>query len=536
MPNDVDQKSWPMYKLQSECKRHHLSTTGQQKDLIQTLTGPRPHGLADPFPTPDFQAYAEDPTTYLEMMEYQLQEICNERDLEVTGSKHVLTERLLKDDMGRFTQKHAGKFSPTEYTKRKDYERARIAFANKQNEVLKAARVQHYELGKKIALGKFENQKIANAKELKTILDDIFEQEKAEVAKREQDLLRMESTEKLDAVDPHLDEREEAILDGDSDFEVLSDDLSWLNASKVCLTVFEISPLSRLALSWPSLVEPEANCSKKSRKNHHSSHSHNVDDDETPEAEPITTPSGLGASAAATTLGAQNKPVKAGIERATSATTSSATSITPANSASSTSSSSSSSSATSKVETSSVQKRKEAFQHPFHFKKAKIAPGDLSDNALMNVPDRWSHLVAPHPVPMLQRVSFADVSAFIHIKPEAMTVRRDRMLAMKKLLGTLIIRGTSIKVEIKADPTGTYIFYLSGWDKWTMIQAYWKERGNSLSIFSKNIAMKTFDSTGPMIAENDRLIAAAQRERDAQNWGIICAKAKAVRLFMVVVG
>jgi hypothetical protein len=133
---------------------------------------------------------------------------------------------------------------------------------------------------------------------------------------------------------------------------------------------------------------------------------------------------------------------------------------------------------------------------------------------------------------MLERVSYTEVSGYICISPEVMSVRGDRMLAMKDQLGDLTVSDTRMNVVILADPTaGTHIFYLNRADKWHLIRDYWAEKGNVLAIFGKEIRMKPFDGTAVMMAEIERV----KRESGAQKLKEACAKVLAVRAINVII-
>lgn len=240
-----------------------------------------------------------------------------------------------------------------------------------------------------------------------------------------------------------------------------------------------------------------------------------MEDEEAPETDSIPTSGSHGAVATAKDPSVLNNLSTANSELETSVTTTSTTSTT------------------SKTEAPSNTKRKGAVPNPQPAKKARPTPQDLSDKALLNVPDPYAHLVATHPKPMLERIPYFEVSAFISISPEVMSVRGDRVLAMKDQLGDLNLSGTQMKVEVLADPTaGTYIFYLNGADKLGLIRDYWKKKGNTLVIFGKEIKVYPFDGTAVMMAE----ISRANEERKAQKLKEDCAKVLAVRSSMGLFG
>jgi hypothetical protein len=160
------------------------------------------------------------------------------------------------------------------------------------------------------------------------------------------------------------------------------------------------------------------------------------------------------------------------------------------------------------------------------------SPHPLSDEALSNIPDQHAHLVASHPTPMLERVLYDDdVSFALHITPETMSVRGDRLLAVKELLGNPILSDTPMKVRILGDPTGIYLFYGTGIEKESiLIRRYWLDEMKCRHvIFGKEIAMNIIDLRVCKLAwfqwDTDHMT----RKSNEATFNAACARAKSVR-------
>jgi hypothetical protein len=224
--------SWPAFKLQAECKRWGLGTTGDKPELVTKLLGRHYARRGYPAPsTPDFQTFAPDPNTYLSNKEYELQELCHERKLphdRANESKHILIARLLEDDRKRWILANEGNHtadSDPDCKKRRAYQEALAEFTILQCGVKKQAVKKYYDDW----AFKIENEIAGTSDKLHANLEKL--DRVAAVQKKEK---LKDSSSQGTTAEARLDADAESLLGIDHDFEESTEDHSRAEANKVC--------------------------------------------------------------------------------------------------------------------------------------------------------------------------------------------------------------------------------------------------------------------------------------------------------------
>jgi len=168
----TDYSSHKLWKLQSESKRRGLTICNNKAELILDLKRHDTRNKDRPPREPiDFCTFTKDPNIYLEMMQYELQEYCDERNLSTTGIKHNLIERLLDYDLKHWTEESSEVLTDINdpiYKKRYRQISARCSFTTKQKDVKLRARLEYHRLGVETIKSTVAVEKAAVAEELQT--------------------------------------------------------------------------------------------------------------------------------------------------------------------------------------------------------------------------------------------------------------------------------------------------------------------------------------------------------------------------------
>ena len=144
---------WKKFKLKAECKRRELKVSGSEEHLVKILEEDDAYPRDPNKPTRDqvdFRKPPQHPDSYLTLMEYELQDYCDERGLKITGFKWELVERLLEYDEKLWIENYKSEkeVSPAEDPDG-DKRRARILrrdrFFERQAEIKHDAKKKFYE-------------------------------------------------------------------------------------------------------------------------------------------------------------------------------------------------------------------------------------------------------------------------------------------------------------------------------------------------------------------------------------------------------
>jgi hypothetical protein len=192
-------RSWPIYKLQSECKRWGIVPFGDKSEMTRRLVALEAYSDGPVHPTPNLQTIAEDPTIYLSKDYFELQEICYERKLPTAGAKCVLMARLMDNDKRlwlKVNKKVHTDATDPDREKRTAYHMALMEYTDLQMAVMDQAQ------------GKHDDGKVQSAPWRKM-------------------------AERCKAANTGLEKGEDPVLGHDRGLEVLSKDRSWPKATQV---------------------------------------------------------------------------------------------------------------------------------------------------------------------------------------------------------------------------------------------------------------------------------------------------------------
>jgi hypothetical protein len=161
----VDYSSYRKYKLQAECRRRNLHVSDDRAELMNALRRddiqyPDAHARA----SVNFRPFTGNPNIYLAFMQYQLQEYCDERDLQTNGIKWQLAERLLEYDLKLWKEAIAEELTDAtdpDFTRREERIRTKSSFTLKQEDVKLAARLDHHQFRDKTIKSTVESQRTA---------------------------------------------------------------------------------------------------------------------------------------------------------------------------------------------------------------------------------------------------------------------------------------------------------------------------------------------------------------------------------------